>query len=360
MLGIPGTLFNAIKRTSEGYLNFIYQIYNEGHEILNEIATRISGIISIDDNHIKPYFNNLKAINEISTQNMQSLETMIKQYSSISHKFSKYTLEISTSKSKSALKQYRKKFLDVMAARKKIEPFRLSLIEKFQEQVDDANKNYQMIAVGLNEHNTKIKDFLLWYAKQIDDFSSKMQEYAAAMHEVADNIDFADDFKAFINYNKIVRYDMEDIEFVPFDTNHPAFKDVEIISIDHGISEPLPVGIAKVVHDYEPRSINEMRCQAGKYVLLMESLNEADDDNDGWCYSMNPFTRKSGFLPIYCLQTVGINFGVILRDPDNPSIPANKGSFISVLQNENSLNYIVQNISGEQFTIPKSSVGILF
>ncbi|OHT09295.1 hypothetical protein TRFO_21864 [Tritrichomonas foetus] len=353
LIGFPGTIQNATDEISNGIFHFISSIDFEAKEFVNAISSNFIELIDYDKANIDKIYRliseNKKKIDQINL----SFDALSTEYLSHSQKFANYTNEIRNATNKTAIMQYRRQFSDIAKIREDLAPTREKLLSTSQKALDSIRDDIITLSFNITEHNKKLKNLFLWAAQEYDILSSKMSEASNIMKNAADKINFSTDFKSFINAKKIIRYDLQETEFVPYDTNSPAFYDIPPLPKQE-ITTIMPIFMAKVVNDYFASGENEMNCKKGKMIYLLE-LPEGD-----WCYSMSPITRKTGFIPCFCVEPVGDKFGIVIRECEMTVEYCDKGDLIAIFDENSGVNYKAMNNLGEKFDIPKANVGIIF
>lgn len=354
--GIPGTQYDAIKRTSKMLDTF----FSESNSIECNAKERI-------DSSRGEYLESLSKINSClsnicaNSRQIDIMKNEMKEYKqTLPSKLAKYQKSINNIISKNA------------KIKKSIETDAVNLMTKITS-IRNGNPNYK-ISVFVNaaekcmngiSQNSDIAVQLI--KKQFCSQKKVLQIVINANKEIIDKcnklsnkivsninkINFQNDFQNYVDKYKINRYDILPEPFVPLDFNHECFSNISTITNVLSLNI-YPFAMAKIKKDFNAMYKNELPMQKGKMVLLMEDINFP------WVFVQNPYTKKMGYAPSSFLEKIGYSLGVLLTEVATSEEILNKGDYVAIEGNDNLLGEkIVRTISGLNTKIPSSNIGII-
>ncbi|OHS97839.1 hypothetical protein TRFO_09276 [Tritrichomonas foetus] len=352
-IGIPGTMSNALESFSlliSGILKAFSSLAHATHSTIH------GGIFPIIEQHKKKIESKIPRI-ENSIQKYQNLKHAMMELNtpsfSLCNEFALMTNNLLKSNTSVDRNLYQAKFNEVLDFRKGLHKSRYQLLNLAQTVVDSVDNDVKDCAKFYKTSNSTIKELLTWYKGLYSDISNQLCTLAKDLTDKSHKIDWESDFNLYVKENKMMHYDITDLEFIPINTSNPAFYGIDT-TIKVNIAPVYPISMALVIEDYIACGLNETSCKKGKNILLMEDV---DDD---WCYVMNPNTFITGFVPSLCLKKISNTFGIVIREiPNDSSISI--GSFVAILNEDNDKNhFLVETTVKQQINIPKALVGITY
>ena len=164
----------------------------------------------------------------------------------------------------------------------------------------------------------------------LQSYSKSLTEIGQHFEQVADMISPRDDVATLASKAKIFRYELQPKEFQPIKLPE-SLQDLEI-EPKKTISDPLPLGIARVVRPYDGKDDNQLSLVKGQSVYLLETPSQ------NWCLSMLPLSKKIGFAPRAAIAPVGRGAAYATEEyvvsGKNGTFTIKKGEIVATLRNE--------------------------
>lgn len=345
--GVPGTFQNATEAVSKCFLKYSNLL---DKELMNLWTSLSSQFIQFDDEQFKSHQKELTSSVNKFNQLKSEVIRMSSSKGQILSRFNKYTSKIVNSESKEELAQFKVQFDEIVKSRNPLAKRRNAIIKESQECLDNIRQESTAISDIFTEYNTNAKNYYQMFYDFFTEMSQKLHDLTEEFKEPIEMMDSKIDFKNFIDKKKIVRADIG-FEFIKFDTSSPAFAGCKTCPKVE-LTVDFPIGMAKVIKDYNADGENEASIRKGKNILLIE-FPEKD-----WCYIMKPFIWSTGFVPSDCIQRIGTKFGSIKGDK-LPKEFGESGDFVTII-NEDEFNYFLENLYGQQISAPKESISLVF
>lgn len=130
----------------------------------------------------------------------------------------------------------------------------------------------------------------------LNQLGQEIIEQANQFHSKIDQINFENDFKAFISNSNITFKDIKVPQFEPYNFTSPFAVPDQVYIQRHSINY-FPVGTAVALSDFTPESPNEVPLVKGKSIYLMEK-----EARKGWILVMTMPLAKIGFVPFSYLK----------------------------------------------------------
>jgi len=276
------------------------------------------------------------------------LNSLYERSDGLTQKFENYTGEMTERlvQNPTATRAFRKEFEAVVKARAETAKTRAPIRSQAQLSINTYRQAVSSVRESFVARNVALRIVFDAVQSSMSRISGRLRESAAAVARANDTFNFVNDFTAFVSETKIVRYDMPDLEFKPFE---PKVTEIQWPKAEVSITPVYPMGLAKCVADYYASGANQLSCKVGKSLFLMEPT-----DSD-WVLVLNPITLMSGWVPSYCLEVIGRGLGVILKEQPNVSV----GDCVAILDDSQLANFVVETAFGQQITVSKGAVGII-
>jgi hypothetical protein len=246
-------------------------------------------------------------------------------------------------------RDYRKQFDSVVRERAKTERSLRPLRTSAQTSIASYRQAIEGLARVVRTKNQLMRQALNGCAAAVQKIADRLERAATTLALVDEKVDFDADFRQFIQATNLARFDLPDLEFVPYPTASAAFADFKL-KMEFPPSQVYPIGMARVVQDYYPSGPNQLACKSGNFLFLMEQIADA------WVYVLNPNTLLTGFVPRFCLEAVGRGLGVMLRDQGGALI----GDCVAIMDEAPHGEVVVETAFGHEFTVSKGNLGIIF
>jgi hypothetical protein len=176
---------------------------------------------------------------------------------------------------------------------------------------------------------------------------------ATSLGSLAGEVSFDRDFDEFVK-----GYDLHfiDISPPPFDrfkfTSRYAVPD--IVNLERFTMPYLPIGVAKVLADFDGGSGDELKVKEGQLVYVMQPAKEV------WVFVMQKPYGVCGFVPGSFLSIIGVGVAVLLRegDPDGNFDPR-VGSVVAVIGDAGNGAVVVEDYRLRRCELPRDALAIL-
>lgn len=351
-VGIPGTLLNTYLSIVQIFESTGKQFNTRSQQIITKVTNSIGSLISDPERQLASTFAGM----EECLNKLEGVNTMVQDLSSpksdLIQNFAIVTnLLVKEPERRAEVKKLQKLFKDVLKARMKFDKNSAALTKTAQISIDKYRTLCAKVESVYNLRITVLTDLFMWVADIYAEIGKQLIANSERLNLYIGQMDYKADFTNYVSRSKLARYDIKDFKFRPFDTSGPAFDGINP-SVPRSISFFSPLYFAQIIHSYNADGENELTCQKGKCLLLME------EPEMNWVYSMNPKTRRYGFVPKNCFKVVGNKLGILLLDFNEQSSYMNAGDFVGIIE-ETDKYYKIGNLENKILIVQKKFIGII-
>lgn len=347
------TLSDAFQELCSAFDKLSENIYNYGKGVGTNAETQIENVQS-SCKESQQLIAEILSICEKVSQYDKQFTTMLSDQGELTISVYRMVSELTGSAEPSAkdIKNLQKCFEKIQAARNSTMQTKTALIHNIQMLIDLYRVKTTEFTKTITKRRSDIVNAMKWSGETFVNFGKEMKQEGEELKKKASDLFFAGDFTDFIKSKCIARLDTESKPFEKFDTSHAAFKDFHIDAATEEDKLPLPVAFGKIIENFTPEnsSLNQMKCQSGSFVYMMEN-----NKGSNWCLIMDPLTTDEGFIPSSCVSPIGIGIGVVAREGSSIS-PVRAGNIVAIIDNSDEHDYTIMDIRGRSCTMRKDCV----
>lgn len=201
----------------------------------------------------------------------------------------------------------------------------------------------------------KITDLGKSISNAINNFSSCIDTAVQSIEISAAHLNFDHDFIPFL------KTESNHVSFI--ETTPPPFQRYKFSNpyAQPDISIPIqlklhyfPTFMVNVIKDFVGKTDDELSIKARRCIYMMEK------PKDKWVLCMKLAYTKMGFVPVSCIEPIGLGCAVIISETEQALQLGKIGTILAVLSLNDQVEQIhCQNREGTQAHIPKQSLAIL-
>jgi hypothetical protein len=180
---------------------------------------------------------------------------------------------------------------------------------------------------GLDEVSPQdeVHNSLIAISKLIRRFSTKFTTTGMLLRASSGQIDFARDFTEFVRNANLRFMDIPPVRFDRFKfTSRYAVPD--IVNLQRFTMPYLPIGVARILEDFEGQSPDELSVRKGQVVYLMQKPDE------GWIFVMRKPYGVCGFVPESFAEVIGVGTAVLLAEVRADRFDDRVGAVLAVIK----------------------------
>lgn len=175
---------------------------------------------------------------------------------------------------------------------------------------------------------------------------------SSALRSASNKLDFAADLQQFSKSVGLVRQDIYVPSFKEIDVGETPTSEIP----KNPFGNDFPIALARAERDFQPQGPNELKLTSKRMYYLLEPPDQE------WCYVMNPFSAKKGFVPSQLLIVDCFALGILIKKPPKDvRVMIAKKQLVGIIgKKDGTENYLCRTIYGDELLLPIESVDILF